>query len=246
MRTVAVLSFIVAITSDPYAQQSTFEVASVKLNTSGDSRSGYYTGTGRFTGTNVTLRSLIQYAFHVQDWQLVNAPDWAGRERYDVVAKTEGDVEDDVRRVMMQSLLAERFQIAVHRDTRELPIYALVLARNDQKPGPGLTKVETDCGADCGTSVNESSRAATLTARGATIQALATRLSDSVNRVVVDRTNLSGGFDITLNWTPDQSASTSGPSLFTAIQEQLGLKLESTRGPVDVVVVDRVERPTPD
>jgi uncharacterized protein (TIGR03435 family) len=95
-------------------------------------------------------------------------------------------------------------------------------------------------------SVNESSRAATLTGRGVSMQALAVRLSDSASRVVADRTNLIGTYNVTLNWTPEQSANTSGPSLFTALQEQLGLKLESARGPVEVLVIDHVEPPTPD
>jgi uncharacterized protein (TIGR03435 family) len=224
----------------------TFEVASIKPNITGDARSGYNTGQRGFVGTNVTARSLIRYAYHVQDFQLVDTPDWVRNERYDVIAKSDHEPQDDEMRLMMRALLAERFQLTAHHDKRELSIYALVMLRADHRLGPNITKSEKDCTADCGTSVNESRQAATLIGRGISMDALAVRLSDSANRVVVDRTGLSANYDVNLSWTPEQSATTTGASLFTALQEQLGLKLESTRGPVEVLVIDHIERPTPD
>ena len=251
-----------------------FEVASVKPNNSGASNSSTQTRPGgRFTAANVPLRILLREAYRLQDFQLVDAPDWTRTERFDIAAKADGDPEYAEMRLMIQTLLADRFRLVVHNETRELPIYALVVARTDGKLGPQLFKSEIDCTdparnkqpapsaapvasspgvsqmrevEPCGTNVNTSNNSATLRAGSVPMSSLAATLSTFANRVVVDRTGLAGGFDVILTWTPNQTADTSGASLFTALQEQLGLRLESARGPVEVVVVDRVERPTPD
>jgi uncharacterized protein (TIGR03435 family) len=251
-----------------------FEVASVKPNNSGASNSSTQTRPGgRFTAANVPLRILLREAYRLQDFQLIDAPDWTRTERYDIAAKADGDPEYAEMRLMIQTLLADRFSLVVHNETRELPIYALVVARPDGKLGPQLFKSEVDCTDSarskqpapsaapaasspgvsqmrevepCGTNANTSNNSATLRAGSVPMSSLAATLSTFANRVVVDRTGLAGGFDVILTWTPNQTSETSGASLFTALQEQLGLRLESTRGPVEVVVVDRVERPTPD
>lgn len=267
-----------------------FEVASIKPNKSGDGRVmlGFQPG-GRFVATNIALRMLITQAYRIQPFQLINAPDWAASERYDINAK--GDVAPEQMRdampQLMQSLLADRFGLVAHRETREMPIYALVKARDDGRLGPQLKPTTVDCEAlrpgrgagpggpppppqapptgtvalgrggpagmmGCGTRIGPG----TINATGATIAGIIAPLSQMTGRVVVDKTGLTGRHDIELTWTPEQGTG-AGPdapslapgaaaSLFTAIQEQLGLKLESQRGPVEVVVVDKVSPPTPD
>jgi uncharacterized protein (TIGR03435 family) len=265
-----------------------FEVASVKPNKSGDGRVmiGMQPG-GRFTTTNVPLRMLIRSAYQLQDFQIVGAPDWINSERFDIIAKAEGDVPPPPigtpgpMQFMIRNLLAERFKLVVHTDTRDLPIYAMVPARSDGKPGPQLRPSTIDCAAmmargrnggppptppapgerpACGMRIG----AGTMSAGGFPLSQLATTLSQFVQRVVVDRSGLTGNYDLDLTWTPDRSlqggpggppppgapplppVDPDGPSIFTAIQEQLGLKLDAQRGPVEVLVIDSVERPTPD
>ena len=164
---------------------------------------------------------------------------------------------------MLRTLLADRFKLALHHETRELPGYALVIARSDRKLGPQLRSSDTaDCLAaakakppagsnaplPCGGGF---SRSGHLAGRAAAFPAFVLGLSNSADRIVFDRSGLSGGFDWDLQWTPDPfpgveqpNAADSGTSLFTALQEQLGLKLESTRGPVEVLVIDHVGRPS--
>lgn len=262
-----------------------FDVASVKPNKSGDMRVslGIQPG-GRFTATNVSLRALIRSAYQLQDFQLVGGPDWIASERFDIIAKAMGDVpsrppwgQPGPMQFMLQTLLEERFKLSMHRERRELPVYELVLARTDGKLGPQLRVSTVDCAAmaaargrggapppgppspgerPCGIRM----MGGRLAGGGFPLSQLATTLSQFVQRVVLDRTGLTGSFDFDLTFTPDQlpqgppppgapplpPIDPNGPSIFTALQEQLGLKLESTRGPVEVLVIDRVEQPTPD
>jgi uncharacterized protein (TIGR03435 family) len=272
----------------PAADNPSFEVASVKPNESGDPRVMIGGGPGgRFNASNVPLRMLIRNAYQLQDSQLVGGPAWLATERFDIVAKAEGNPAPvppgsvGPMQLMMRNLLADRFKLVVHRETREQPIYALVLARSDGKPGPQLRKSEIDCAAmaaargrvggpppgppapgerpQCGMRMGPGQ----LSGGGFPLSQLGTTLSQLVQRMVVDRTGLSGNFDIDLTWTPEPGQGLppgppppgasalppidpNGPSLFTALQEQLGLKLDSQRGPVEVLVIDSVEMPTPD
>lgn len=269
----------------PPSASPTFEVASVKPNKSGDGRVlfGMQPG-GRFTATNVPLRELIRMAYGIQSFQLVGGPDWISSERFDVVAKAEGDVPRPVPGgppgpmfLMVRALLAERFKLAVHNESRELPIYALIVARSDGRLGPQLRASQVDCAAliasrppggpppappkpgerpPCGMFMG----IGRISAGAVAMSQVAMTLSPRVGRVVVDRTGLTGPYEFELEFTPDQlpqgvpppgapplpPIDPNGPSIFTALQEQLGLKLDSQRGPVDVLVVDSVERPTPD
>jgi len=265
-----------------------FEVASVKPNTSGDGRVmiGMQPG-GRYTATNVPLRLLIRNAYQLQDFQLVEAPGWIGSERFDIVAKAAGDPAPSPPgtpgplQLMVRALLEERFNLVVHHETREMPIYALVMARDDRAAGPNLRPAAVDCQARfaeargrrgggppsfpapgepmaCGMRIGPGR----MEGGGFPLSQLATTLSPFVERIVIDRTDLPGEFDLTLIWTPDRGqlppgppppgapafppVDPDGPSIFTALQEQLGLKLEADRGPVEVLVIDQVERPTPD
>jgi uncharacterized protein (TIGR03435 family) len=260
----------------------TFEVASVKPNSSGDGRVSMQNQPGRFTATNVTLRMLIRNAYQLQEFQISGGPGWIGSDHFDIVARIEGDVQDPLAggqagtgptrlQLMIRALLAERFKLTVHSETKDSQVYALVVARSDGRLGPGLHRSETDCAAlmaaargrgappmppppgspmPCGMRVGIGNMAV----GGATLSQMASSLSMFVGRVVLDRTGLTGPFDINLTWTPDQMpqrppgapdlpVDPNGPSIFTALQEQLGLKLESQRGPVEMLVIDRAEHP---
>jgi uncharacterized protein (TIGR03435 family) len=276
---------VVAQAPAPDEAQS-FEVASVRANTSGDARmSSQVLPGGRYTAINIPARLLIINSYGLQPQQLIGAPDWISSERFDIVAKAESELDPPESRdapsqlqLMIRSLLAERFKLKVHREPREVDIYALVPVRRDGRLGPELKPSATDCDAvraarrksgpppepprpgerpQCGARVG----AGELVTDGQPLLELVSLLSATVGRSVVDRTGLKGTYDIYLKWTPDfvrQRATgetvringvefdPSGPSIFTALQEQLGLKLESERGTVEALVIDHIERPTPD
>ena len=235
-----------------------FEVASIKrsaaLDTGGSA--GFQPG-GRFRAVNIDARSLIASAYktgagqRLFNAQIVGAPDWLPSERYDITAGVSSALASETPAalfqtlpVLLQSLLEERFKLKVHREMRELPVYALTLARKDGTLGPQFQRSSTDCGADRSKCALQFVTGH-FTARAISVEALATFLSGPLARVVVDRTALTGLFDAELEWSPDQS-SADKPSIFAAAQEQLGLKIESTRAPVEVLVIDHVERPTED
>jgi bla regulator protein blaR1 len=254
------------MSSGPRAQSTNgFDVASVKPNMSGapgldiDTQPG-----GRLTITNASLRNLITFAYRIQDNQLVGGPDWQRTARFDVVAKAEKAATTEELLVMLRPLLGERFKLAVHHESRELPIYALVVQRADGRTGGQLKTSDVDCSGLPGTGSRGCAFSVSfgnIRARGMPVARLAAALSPFAGRIVVDRTGISGPHDFDLTWTPDQFrgrqtapgeqppqvngriVDANGPSLFTAIQEQLGLKLESTTGPVDVLVIDGAERP---
>jgi uncharacterized protein (TIGR03435 family) len=268
----------------------TFEVASVKPNKSGDGRMmiGMQPG-GRYTATNLPLRALIRQAYQLQDFQIVGGPGWVASERFDVIAKAEGELPGPGRgggapgpppalQMMLRSLLAERFKLKVHDETREMPVYALVKARSDGKLGSQLRDAATDCDAliaaargrgaqqqampsfnepmQCGLRIGPGQ----MSGGGVALAQLAQTLSQFVQRVVIDRSGLTGRYDFDLTWTPDQMPSgppppgapplppvdPNGPSIYTALQEQLGLKLDAQRGPVPVLVIDQVDQLIPD
>lgn len=256
-------------------QPPKFEVATIKLAPAG----AYgmfvrFDPGGRVSLTNMTLKGMIGFAWNLQPFQVSGGPPWIDSTRYVVAAKPDGSPKSSEIPAMVQALLAERFQLAVHHGTQELPIYAVVLARKDGKLGPRLTQTkEGSCtifdpskprpqpGAPrprfCGTSGVSPNR---LTAIGIPIANLAPMLQMVLDRTVIDKTGLTGNFDLTMEWSPDETqalqgppdapkpppSDSAGPSIFTAIQEQLGLKLESEKGPVDVLIIDRAERPSGD
>ena len=252
------------------APRPAFEVASVRLNTSGSGTmsSGTQPG-GRFNATNMPLTQLIQNAYRMDDFQIIGGPPWLS-DRYDVIAKAESDFPPTVPGtigalpLMLQSLLAERFALAAHRETREMDIYVLVLARADGRLGPRLRPSAIDCEALSRTHTKPPPPAAptpdmrsiepctmragggNLVAGAAKVDLLIGNLSAATRRVVENRTGLAGAFDIDLSWAPEGSNDTTRPSIFTALQEQLGLKLESARAPVEVLVIDTISRPSPD
>jgi len=239
-----------------------FEVATVRPNKSGEQSAslGPRPG-GRLIGMNQTVRNLIRNAYNVQPYQLIGGPDWMDSDRFDIQAKAaEADLDDKGMMppqqfmLRLQSLLEDRFKMIARWETRELPVYALVVAVPG-KLGPKLKAHTGDCnrapgtppppgtqGMDCGTR----GTVGKVTGSGISMVTFARNLSGATGRYIVDKTGLDGAYDLEVEFTPDQSPDTTGPSLFTAMQEQLGLKLDSTRAPVEVLVIDRVERPLPD
>jgi uncharacterized protein (TIGR03435 family) len=265
------LAAFIAAASIAAAQAPSFDVASVKVNHSGarTTRIASPRGTGRFDVTNAMVHTLILNAYGLQSFQLTGGPAWIDDTRFDIAARTNpGTSREDIS-AMLRSLLVERFHLATHREPREMPTYALTLARKDGQVGPQLNASTTPCPAAapaapgppptspsgqtlCGTTMTPSE----LNAGNMTMARLATTLSGIVGRMVTDETGLTGVYDLRLTFTPENPGSPlAGPpvaaddnaaSIFAALTEQLGLKLEPRRALVDVVVIDRVEMPTED
>jgi len=263
----------------------TFDVASVKPNKSGDRRMGIgLRPRGRFTATNVSLKALIRIAYDVQDFQISGGPTWLDSDKYDVEAKAQGPSETHLRNMseeqrqlafdrnkrMIQALLAERFSLTLHKESKEAPIYALVVAKNGPKlkeataeelapPPPPDPKDMPDKPDPKSPMRGQGIRMGRGEVNGQAVKLgfLADVLSGQpeLGRTVVDKTGLAGTYDFTLKWTPEEPQGAmfkgpgdtsppdpNGPSLFTALEEQLGLKLESQKGPVDLLVIDHAEK----
>jgi len=238
--------FLAAIPHFARTQVLVFDAATVKPNNSGSGSSSTESTNGLLRITNQTLLRMIQYAYNVRDFQISGGPAWVRSDRYDVTAKPEGSVRDQQMKQMLQSLLAERFQLQFHRQTQEGPIYALLIGKNGPKLRPASESDNT------GISSNSTAVRTTMKGTHVTMDELAAGLGNRVGRPVVDKTGLSGKFDFELSWvadltlatgTPDPGADVSGPSIFTALQEQLGLRLDSQKGPIEMLLIDRAEKP---
>lgn len=238
-RNLAFCAMIVVATfaqSGIFAQE--FDVASVKANKSGLYQSSISRPGGQVVFENVPLRECIGFAYGIgvdQEYAL-SGPAWLNSDRYDIVAKVAPNTPRDQVLVILRTLLRERFKLEIHRESRELRVYALTAARG----GPRLKKAS-------GSEGNFTFRSGHIIGSALSMSELANRLSGPVfklGRPVVNSTGLPGTFDFTLDWTPDDTSvdGAAGPSLFTAIQEQLGLKLEPSKSLVEVLVVDHVER----
>lgn len=240
-----------------------FEVASIKLDKSAFAIQHAEISTGRFTAVG-TAQGLIRWAYSIDhDYQISGGPDWIKSTRFDIEAKIEDSLVEaeekkltadqwrDQVRLMVRSLLADRFKLKVTQETKILPVYVLVLATD----GPKIAQVKADpswfvSGHGPGK----------LEVKSAPMKDFVFSLSmrpELVGRLVLDKTNLQGRYSFTLEWTPENLAAmssrtasnaplsnSSGPSLFTALQEQLGLRLESTKASVDTIVVDHIEQPS--
>ena len=228
--------------------QSPVEVVSVKENKSGEGGgSARRRSPGRFGAINRTLRLLIEAAYGIPTSRIFGGPDWTDTVRFDVEGIGDPSRPDSD---LLQVVLRDRFALRVRQGSRQFDIYALVLARKDGKLGPGL-RTNTDCTDEarkkrlrlkpgepaCGTILMSSD--GRISAKGYPLLRLGSYFDSG--RPVVERTGLKGYFDIDLEWAP--SPGDDGPSLFTAVQEQLGLKLESTKAPFDVLVIEHAERP---
>ena len=262
----AVMLFVFGV-GHASAQTPAFEAASVKRRTEpGGGFMGRQPG-GRFTAEGVSLQDLIVFAFGVQPYQIVDGPSWLDTERWDVIATGAAGSPSDVL-VALQKLLAERFSLVAQRRTQVLPVYALVLARTDGRPGPQLKASQIDCAAARAEAMKTGvippnakqlciaqGRIGSIQIGGAPLSEFAAMLSTRLQRTVVDRTGLTGPWDAMLTYTPEPSQiapgalspgqqpvfDPNGPSIFTAVQEQLGLRLEATRAQVDVLAIERAQ-----
>jgi uncharacterized protein (TIGR03435 family) len=233
-----------------------FEVATIKPSQPGRPGKGIRVQPGRhFSTLNTSLSDLMTFSYGIHPRQITGAPDWVATEKYDITAQPDGEGEpnDKQWKMMLQKLLTERFKLAFHRDKKELTVYAIVVG----KTGSKLTKSEGDPNGLPGLGFRG---LGALIARNANMTDFAGLLQSTVlDRPVVDQSELPGRYDFTLNWTPDETqfgglgmrppppadnASSNLPDLFTAMQEQLGLRLKPSKEPVDVLVIDHVEKPS--
>ncbi|HXA50900.1 MAG TPA: TIGR03435 family protein [Candidatus Acidoferrum sp.] len=248
------------------SERREFEVASVKANRSGRAGwDGFQMSHGSLTVKNVSLRTLIAASYGVQEARIAGGPGWLNSDRYDIAAKGAAGGNEQEVWLMLRSLLAERFKLQLRNETRELPIYSLEVGKDTSK----LLK-RNDGGCEAASTATASVRPCGDLARiwgpqggqmfgeRVSISAIVDTLSGIVNRPVIDHTALTGTFDVQLKWTPEDykprvgerpegrpiDSGGPGPSIFTALQEQLGLKLTATKGPVEVLVIYHVERPS--
>jgi uncharacterized protein (TIGR03435 family) len=289
-----------------FAQNPTFEVASIKPaapQTEGRFMVRMGGDPGRIDYTNVSLRDLIRQAYNVKDYQVVG-PDWMMSARFDVQAKLPPDTPTEQRNLMMQALLAERFQLKVHKETKEVPIYSLVVGKNGPKlkeaaeepavvrDGPPEANGPAAGGGRAGFNGGgpnggrgpggpggrgmmmmrmEGPGKFHMTANATTVSNLVDMIARQVDKPVFDNTGLTGKYDVELEFKPENGMgmmkgmpmpmghmpeggggapapdAVDAPSIFTAVQDQLGLKLESKKGPVETIVIDHAEKtPTED
>jgi uncharacterized protein (TIGR03435 family) len=254
----------------PDTSRPVFEAASIRRNVSGsDQASVRAQPGGRMSVTNNSLRNIVRNAYNVQNFQIAGGPDWFDTDRWDIVAKAEGDATPPQLITMLRNLLADRFKLVLHTEMRETPVFALVLARSDGRLGPQLRPSTVDCAAlladfkarkevppntingrpSCGTRMTAGNMMTTATPMADIVR----NLSPAAGRPIIDRTGLTGTFDLDLSWTPDPqgpgttpAGDSDRPALVTAVQEQLGLKLDAQRAPFETLVIDSVARPVED
>lgn len=243
-----------------------FDVASIKRNKGSNLDDlEFGVGDGKGGGKDVTVKILIGLAYRLQQFQISGGPSWAGSERFDVEGKTDDrSASPDKIRLMLQSLLEDRFKLRVHNETKNAPVYALVVLKSGPKIKLSADQSPQDVNgpAPPGGGPNHGAMrmgAGNLVGNAVPLSLFARLLSQRLDRPVIDKTTLAGRFDIQVQWTPGIGEAPFDPggrplvqpetdlskvSVFTAIQEQLGLKLESTKGPVDLLVIDHVEEPS--
>jgi uncharacterized protein (TIGR03435 family) len=212
------------------------EVVSVKASYADPSNSGVTTGHGRIHAQNVTLRRCIMGAWSVGPNQIVGGPDWLNSDRFEIEARADQPVDDDATlSVLLRGILADRFKLALHHETRPIEAYVLEVAKN----GP---KMQSSSG---GESVDLSHNGG-IDSKNVTMQHFAEVLSRQMDLPVVNRTGLAGQFNLKLQWTPEYARQNAdaGPTIYTAIQEQLGLRLRAEKTPIDVLVIDHIEKPS--
>ena len=292
-RALFLLPFLAPIIAIPVPSQApgeakpSFEVASIKPNTSGQMAMSISAQPGgRLVANGLTFRFLMFFAYRVRDFQIIGGPSWTTSDRWNIEARAEeGSVPPrtgvtdpnvpDPLALRLQSLLEDRFQLKFHRETRELPAYELTIAKGGSKVK--LSEDQTpfrppEKGDPPATQLPQPGRPmprgtmrmsmSDLEANSIEFANFVQMLSQVLRRPVIDKTGLKGLYDIKLKWTPEMGQGTtpfgplpagaqpppapdpSGPSIFTAVQEQLGLKLESTKGPAEVLVIDSVEKPS--
>jgi uncharacterized protein (TIGR03435 family) len=266
---VLVVSSLVGVAD---AQGPVFEAVSIKPNSSGGERTSLGVRGRRYDATNAPLWMVLTSAFDLgfETDRVVGAPAWTKAERFDITATLPDGAGRSQLAEMLQAMLADRFHLAAHREIRDAPLYALVLARSDKKLGPRLRASAVDCQALQASGVSaptpppgqervcRSQIDTAILGRGQRLSTLARMLTPFAERTVIDRTGLTGGYDFDLS-LPEQNAGRRRPGepaalgandpaggILTVLRDELGLKLEPTRGPLEIVVIDRLERPTAD
>jgi uncharacterized protein (TIGR03435 family) len=236
------LAVLVGSTVALYAQSAdslpSFEVASIKPSKpSTDGMSIFGDPNGRLSVQNATLKDLIRFCYRLRDFQILGGPKWLEVDRYDIAAKPEDRSQPEQVLLMMQQLLADRFQLKFHRESKEAPVYELMVARNGPKlrtPDPnGKPGIQ--------------GRRGRIDAWGTPMPIFAQYLSQRLGRTVIDKTALTADYDFILEYQPDENEDVTtdrGASIFTAIQEQLGLRLQPAKGSVEIFVIDRAETPS--
>jgi uncharacterized protein (TIGR03435 family) len=268
-------------TGPPVDPEARFEVVSIKpFDPSATFRLSMTPN--RYDVAGMPLRGLVSQALVTPPNRIIGLPEWVDKERYAITAKAPEGMPSTAIFTMIANLLKDRFNLTMHRETREMPVYNLVFARVDKRLGPGLKETSAECLAMISARLEAAQRGGAPPAdpngcvsvrinpgvasfRGALAATIAGSLPPFVGRPVFDKTGLTGYYDFTLKWAPAPGSDTlpfglppggvpdapppadpDAPSIFTAVQEQLGLKLESARGPVDVIVIDRIEKPALD
>ena len=229
--------------SSAFAQTPiTFEVASIRPNLTGGADSiRLKDGDGRFTAINQSVTMLLLNAFDIRRFQLIGGPRWLDTARYDIFAKTGGMgiIAQEQVGPLLQSLLADRFQLKVHRETRNMAGYSLVI----DKGGPKLTPNTALQGHE-GLQTQRNDGKAVTTATKKPLDEFVKFLGNQLGGIVTDDTELRGRFDFRLEWSYDSDPESSVPSIFTALREQLGLRLVRRKGPAEVIVIDSIGKPS--
>jgi uncharacterized protein (TIGR03435 family) len=253
MMRLVVVAVAASLLGQVAAPRPAFEVVSIKRSEQLDpGPSLRWLPGGTFRIRNLPTRGLLASAYGTPQRPpppLIGAPDWVATERYDVTAKVGADLAGRPQADwianqpgLLQSLLEERFKLKAHRETRELPVYVVRVANEGGRLGPQLHPSSLDCEKER-TKCFFRAGPGHQTGGSADIATIVLSVTNSLGRVVIDRTGLSGKYDFDVEWSPDQT-STDKPSLFAAVREQLGLRIDSERAPVEVLVVDHIERPT--
>jgi len=254
MRSLILASSVCAAVSlgaqgDGRATDLRFDVVSVRENTGADlSITSPEQPPDGFRRVNLPLAYYVTYAFDVpQPTRMAGMPDWARSVRYDVVAKAARPISEEERRAMVRDLLVSRFHLAVHSESRQQAVYVMIAARQDRRLGPGV-KARPECETQkC--DAGGTGRPDGVEVRAIPMPRFANLLSNLLRQLVIDETAMAGAYDMTASWRPDAAAtdpSEARPSMFTALEEQLGLKLKADRRSTDVLVIDTIERASPE
>jgi uncharacterized protein (TIGR03435 family) len=228
----------IGLVAQSTAARPEFEAASIKPHPplDGPVRVSMAGEHGRIRYVNVTVRACIRKAYGLRVYPLARPGDPLSTDRYDIVAEAPGDASAAQTMLMLQALLEERFKLAVHRETKELPVFALVVG----KKGPKFREVKDDgSAAEMGGGDGHQ-----IKAHHISMMLLAGALQGYIGDPVLDETGLMGLYDLSLDFTVDENIAAEGPRIFEAVQDQLGLKLEARKGPVEVIVIDHVEKPS--
>jgi uncharacterized protein (TIGR03435 family) len=238
-----------AQTSTTAPTANKFEVASIKpSDPNAQGRQVGWVGPGRFAARNVSVRSLLLLGYSISDFQIADLPGWVNTQGFDIDAKSDYPAKGAELVPLVKALLIDRFRLKAHIESKEHSVYELAVS----KGGPKLRQVE-------GNAIPQQASGSTsgsIVGPGMSMQKLASALTYRLGRVVVDRTDLSGNYDVNLEWTPDPNVATAwgaspgtttdpaGPSIFTALREQLGLEVKPSKGRIEILVVDSIEKPT--